>query len=59
MNIMDNIVGYRQWDETKAVEYVFCKECTEQENIPKDRFIIRNEAQSRDYYCDICEDRLI
>ena len=53
-----NIVGFRQRDESKGVEYVFCKECSDRENVPIDRGITRDEAKRDLFFCDVCEDRL-
>jgi hypothetical protein len=57
-NNTKDIVGFRQRDESKGVEYVFCKECSDREKVPKDRGITQDEAKRDFYFCDVCEDRL-
>jgi hypothetical protein len=54
-----DVVGYRQRDESKEVEYVFCKECSEREEVSNDSFITRDDAERHFYFCDACEDRLL
>jgi hypothetical protein len=53
------IIGYRQWDEGKKVEYVFCIECAEtDETVTKDIPILKGGDEKDFYFCDLCEKTL-
>ena len=53
------IIGYRQWDEGKKVEYVFCRECAEtDETVTKDNPIVVEDGDEKLYFCDQCEKTL-
>ena len=53
------IIGYRQWDNEKKVEYVFCIECSEtDETLRKGNPILDEADDKKLYFCDQCEKTL-